>query len=79
MVDESGNTRITDFGLATFAQNPDLDRNAPDIDCQTARWCAPELFLGEQPASKKSDVFSFGMVMIEVCGITLFHLHHLIR
>ena len=68
MVDDSGNARITDFGLATFTQNPDSHKSAPDIDGHTARWCAPELFLTNQPASKESDIFSFGMVMIEVGG-----------
>jgi serine/threonine protein kinase len=70
MVDGSGNARITDFGVAASVQNPDSHRGTPtpDKDCHSTRWCAPELFRGHQPASKESDVFSFGMVVIEVGG-----------
>ena len=66
MVDGSGNARITDFGLATIIRNPHSLRSTLDGDGHTPRWCAPEILKGEQPVSKESDVFSFGMVVIEV-------------
>ena len=66
MVDESGHPRITDFGLATIARNPHSHMSTLDGDGHTARWCAPELLISEQPADKRSDIFSFGMVIIEV-------------
>jgi len=68
MVDESGNPRITDFGLAAIARNPHSPRGTPDEYGRTARWCAPEILKDEQPVSKQSDVFSFGMIIIEVGG-----------
>jgi serine/threonine protein kinase len=66
MVDESGNPRITDFGLAAIARNPDSRRTTSGEDRYTARWCAPELLIGGQSAPKESDIFSLGMIMIEV-------------
>ena len=68
MVDESGNARITDLGLASIVRDPHSMRSSLDEDSYTTRWCAPEILLGEQPASKESDIFSFGMVVIEVGG-----------
>lgn len=66
LVDGSGSARIADFGVATFARDPCPHMSGSEKDWHTARWCAPELSLSDQPATKKSDVFSFGMVMIEV-------------
>ena len=64
-MDDSGNARITDFGLATVTQNLDSVRS---VQCQrgfTPRWAAPEI-LDEGRHSKEADIFSFAMVMIEV-------------
>ena len=68
MVDESGNARITDFGLAVIARNPHSRRSTSDEGEHTGRWCAPEVLKSERSVSMESDVFSFGMVMIEVGG-----------
>lgn len=63
MVDAHDRARITDFGLA---------RNHPNVDETyvttggTARWTAPEILKEEGTLSKMADVFSFGMVMVEV-------------
>ena len=64
-MDDSGNARIADFGFATVTQNLDSVQSA---QCQrgTPRWTAPEV-LNEGPNSKEADIFSFAMVMIEVC------------
>lgn len=69
MVDESGNARIMDFGLATIAPNPHSLMSSLD-DGYTARWSAPEI-LKSEPTSRESDIFSFGMVIIEVGGVQL--------
>lgn len=68
MVDGSGNAQITDFGLAAIARNPHSLRSTLDEGSHTARWCAPEILVSDQPISKESDVFSFGMVIVEVGG-----------
>lgn len=61
---DNDRARITDFGLATIPQNPASKR--PFLDDQTARWTAPEILYDSGTHSKKGDVFSFAMVMIEV-------------
>lgn len=66
MVDESGNARIADFGLATIARSPYSYRSTLDECGHTARWCAPELLISGESANKESDIFSFGMIIIEV-------------
>ena len=78
MVDGSGNPRITDFGLATIARSPYSPGSTSDEDGYTARWCAPELLAGGQSACKESDIFSFGMIIIEVCSDGLPHRTRLI-
>jgi len=60
LIDDSGHARITEFGLAR------VTRSVSHQNVHTARWTAPEV-LNEGPHSKESDVFSFAMVMIEVC------------
>ena len=65
LVDGSGHARIADFGLAIVTLNPNIMRSASRHD-NTPRWAAPEV-LGGQPPSREADIFSFAMVMIEVC------------
>ena len=60
LIDNSGRARVTEFGLAGVTQS------APHQHVHTARWAAPEV-LNEAPRSKEADIFSFAMVMIEVC------------
>ena len=65
MVDASGCARITDFGLA----HNHGDAEEPHVTAGTARWTAPEILEAKGTSSKGADVFSFGMVMVEVgCG-----------
>ena len=68
MVDASGNPRITDFGLATIARDPSSFPGDPDGQGYTPRWTAPEILQFGKTATKESDIFSFGMVIIEVGG-----------
>ena len=60
LVDRSCNTRITDSGLTVVTQSASRQR------VHTVRWTAPEVLKGGA-YSKEADVFSFAMVMIEVC------------
>ena len=66
LVDAAGRARITDFGLATVAQNPDSPRLVLDDQGHTARWTAPEILTEQGTYSKASDIFSLAMIMIEV-------------
>jgi len=65
LVSHSGNALIADFGLATVTQNLDSIHSSTHQGAHTPRWAAPEV-LTEAAFSKKADIFSFAMVMIEV-------------
>ena len=64
LVDTSGNARIADFSCARTAR----DRNADGTLIRAFSWTAPEIFLDDSQVTKESDIFSFGMVIIEVGG-----------
>ena len=69
VIDASGNPRITDFGLTTIVRGPDSElEGATDGQGYTPRWAAPEVLRDSKAATRESDVFSLGMVMIEVGG-----------
>ena len=65
VVDNIPHARIADFGIAIVTKNLDSIRPATRQEVHTPRWSAPEIFLGQNP-SKKTDVYSFAMVVIEV-------------
>ena len=54
IVDDYGCPQLTDFGLATTYSD-------------TTQWTAPEILNKEGAYSAKADIFSFAMVMVEVC------------
>jgi len=60
-----GNARIVDFGLANVARDSNSLVSTTDEHGLTVQYTAPEILKGSRH-SKASDVFSFGMVMIEV-------------
>ena len=67
LVDAAGYARITDFRLATVAQNLYSPQSAPDDQdhIHVARWTAPEILNEQETYNKGVDVFSFAMVTIE--------------
>lgn len=64
LIDDSGQARIADFGLAMATRGPDSIPSAPNYG-NTPQWSAPEV-LTEGKYSTEADIFSFAMVMIEV-------------
>ncbi|KAG2342555.1 kinase-like protein [Suillus weaverae] len=69
LIDDSGNPRLTDFGLATVAGNAELQLSVTSATCNLSpRWRAPEI-IGVDPEEGpvrpnfKSDIYSFGGVM----------------
>jgi serine/threonine protein kinase len=63
-IDQDGRALLTDFA------SPSIAWGYQDVSKQTARWCAPEV-LGNDSLSGirptfASDVFSYGMVVLEV-------------
>ncbi|KAF9789502.1 kinase-like domain-containing protein [Thelephora terrestris] len=74
LIDESGNARITNFGLRDIIWGPSPDAGAFNEHDRTPRWTAPELLRGGFIADEKSDTFSFGMIVFEVfSGNVPFH------
>ena len=63
MVDAHGCARITDFDRA---QNPSAAEQMSARHGSAARWPAPEILEGQGKPSKKADIFSFAMVMVQV-------------
>lgn len=60
MIDGQGRARITDFGLASFAQ----DVRGNEIGAGTPVYMAPEQISGRQ-VSTRSDIYSLGLVLYE--------------
>ena len=61
MLDGRGRVRLTDFGLAAFAEG--LDRR--EVRSGTPQYMAPEQLAGED-VSPRSDVYALGLVLYEV-------------
>jgi serine/threonine protein kinase len=61
MIDDYGNARITDFGLAGLADEFRED----EIVAGTPGYMAPEQFDGQAP-TVRSDIFSLGLVLYEL-------------
>ena len=71
LIDENGAARLSDFGLASIA-NETLNDSTSEADSYlSTRWMAPELLDPEtsgieyNKSSKASDIYSFAMVVIE--------------
>ena len=65
-MDDSGHVHIWNFDVAKVTRNLDSVRSASNQRGYTMQWTAPEVLNGGE-SSKESDVFSFAIVMIEVC------------
>jgi len=64
LVNDDGRAMLTDFGSCSVVWNPE------DISLGIIRWCAPEVLGGDKVSVTRptyaSDVFSFGMVVLEI-------------
>lgn len=65
-VDAHGKPRLSDFGLATIARDTNSLDTATEERDTTIRYSAPEILMDTERHCKESDVFAFGMVIIEV-------------
>ncbi|OAE33817.1 hypothetical protein AXG93_1193s1140 [Marchantia polymorpha subsp. ruderalis] len=63
LLDENGRVKVADFGLARFETE---DPGNLTAETGTIRWMAPEVIC-HMPYTRKIDVYSFGIVMWELC------------
>jgi len=61
LVDEFWRVKVSDFGLSTAVESPQLEDESA---CGTLFWTAPEV-LQHKPYSTKADVYSMGIVLWE--------------
>ncbi|CAF4657861.1 unnamed protein product [Rotaria sp. Silwood1] len=68
LISAKGNTiKIADFGFSTFVNKDDfVQRKEAYFQKIPIRWTAPEVLDNETAYSIKSDVWSFGIVLIEI-------------
>ena len=66
LIDTNGNPRVVDFGLSTVTQDTNSLDSTSDGQIITVRYTSPEILREGRRHSRESDVFAFGMVMIEV-------------
>ena len=68
LIDKGGPARLTGFGLASIIRGEFSVASPQDhTGTNATTWAAPEILRGD-PVSKEGDVFTFGMVVVEVCG-----------
>ncbi|XP_078161690.1 putative serine/threonine-protein kinase-like protein CCR3 [Carex rostrata] len=66
LLDEKWVAKISDFGFAVFGPEPGSDRVDVDVASGTTGYADPDCY-GDAPfVSQRTDVYSFGMVMLEM-------------
>lgn len=63
LLDHHDNAKLTDFGFEKFKEEMDAQRD--HFSTSNLRWLAPEV-LETSKFSKKSDIYSLGMVLFEI-------------
>jgi hypothetical protein len=70
LIDEGGNARITDIGLIAVVGDHVSGTSSKDSkdkpDLLSVRWTAPELFNEKVKRNRTTDIYAFGMTMLEV-------------
>ena len=61
MIDEHGSARLTDFGIASLAE----DIRGEEVRAGTPAYMSPEQLAGEE-LTTKSDIYSLGLVLYEI-------------
>lgn len=70
LVDDAGHARLGDFGQSHASDSGGyLDSTRVGLAASPFHWMAPEIINGGESAktSDKSDIYSFGCVLYEVC------------
>ena len=69
LISRRGRARLTDFGFTSVVRGLNSVL-VPDMRGCTLRWAAPEVIRGESGGTQEADIYSFGMVVIEVRPLT---------
>jgi serine/threonine protein kinase len=70
LIDEREHARLADFGLITISETQHFNTTVSHAsDKGSTRWMAPELFKEGVTKSRSSDVYAFGMTILEVRAI----------
>ena len=64
LVDDTGRARLADFGLSRIVS--DFGSATSMTGGFSVRWAAPEVLNMETSVTKESDIYSFGMMVVEV-------------
>ncbi|GAA6059320.1 hypothetical protein JCM10212_005900 [Sporobolomyces blumeae] len=82
LVTENERLKVCDFGLARVVDDhqasAEAQRSSPLTYCGTDGYMSPEILLGE-PFSLSTDIFSLGVILIEIASRTLTSQHHFVR
>lgn len=65
LVSDSNRAMLCDFGNSVTLADDPTGLTTPNVGQGTTRWIAPEVLLGE-PATAKADVYSFGILALEI-------------
>jgi serine/threonine protein kinase len=71
LIDNDGSSRLTDFGLISVSETENFITTTVQGGRGSTRWMAPELFQTGIKKSRASDIYAFGMTIIEVIGLKL--------
>jgi len=66
LIDDNGCVRLTDFGLITISETVDFMTTTTQGDRGSLRWMAPELMISGGKKNCATDIYAFGMTIIEV-------------
>ena len=69
LISRRGRARLTDFGFTSVVRGLNSVL-VPELRGCTLRWAAPEVIRGRSGGTQEADIYSFGMVVIEVSSPT---------
>lgn len=66
LIDADWKCKVSDFGMSRLKglKGDDEDTSSPSTQGGSHLWCAPEIFLQEEP-TELSDVYAFGIILYE--------------
>lgn len=66
LIDNQGHCKLTDFGIASFLENDNIDNSSTLEILGTPSYMPPEQIRDFKQADEKSDIYSFGVLIYEM-------------